>query len=445
MSHVHTIFAAAVSLALSAAAPAADEQRTVRTDHAVVRYAGLDEKHAKALAEVVEAARAAAVEQFGFDMPDTVAVEVTCDRKARPRLFNDGQDRLFLTVRSAADLRQPRYSGIFHIYGLCHEIGHLAMYRPIRDRGWTTTAAAEGWAHYVGSRLVDAVYEKAAQAVWPDAYDYRADGMARLERQLLSRPSEVARGAAQWMKLAEVVGDKGLAPLLAAWGKAQIDPADPAAALRRTLLAAHPDKQDKQDDQKALADWWNAAEALLVLRRPRSDFAARTLQPGDLAQGALTLEHDDGTPAGKSSLAGSGHAVRFKAQGEDWYLAAVSIHGSRYGLPQPPKEDFHVYLCDKDFKQIADFAIPYAKFSRGQARWVTVPVTPTQVPREFVICVAFNPTATKGVYLSRDAEGSGHSLTGLPGKPGGSFAAGDWMVRVELYLPKTADALTPQR
>ena len=415
----------------------ADAGKLYRTDHAVVSYMGLDEKHAEAIAAVIETAREAAIEQFGFDMPDTVAVKIQCDPAKRPRLFTDGQDRLFLTIRSERDLRQPRHSGIFNLYGLCHELGHLAMYRVLRERGWMTTAAAEGWAHFVGSRLVDEVYRRAGPDVWPDRYDYRADGTQRLNRQLRDRPTDVTRGAGQWMKLGEVIGDKGFGELFAAWAEAEADPADPAAALRQALLAVH-------DDQR-VAMWWNDSEKLFVLRRPRSGFTARTLKPADLAPGDLTLSHDDGQPAGKNSIAGSGHGVRFSALGPDWYLAAVSIHGSRYGTRSPPGEDFHVYLCDLDFNQIADFPVAYATFTRSAPRWVTISVPPTQVPWEFIVCVAFNPSATKGVFVSRDAEASGHSLTGLPGRGGRAFTRGDWLIRTHLRQAKSANALIPQQ
>ena len=61
---------------------------------------------------------------------------------------------------------------------------------------------------------------------------------------------------------------------------------------------------------------------------------------------------------------------------------------------------------------------------RGQ-RYTTVMV---KVPKKFVICVNFNPTRTKGVYVSHDAQGTG--LVGLPGKPAGSFTGGDWLIHV---------------
>ena len=94
-------------------------------------------------------------------------------------------------------------------------------------------------------------------------------------------------------------------------------------------------------------------------------------------------------------------------------------------------------MCDKDFKLIADFTYPYAKFSRGNPKWVELRVKPTAVPREFVICLNFDPTSTKGVYVSHDEEGKG--LVGLPGKQAGSFTGGDWMIRV------TADRLKDEK
>jgi len=407
---------------------------TVRVEHAIVSHDGITEDYARAIARTAAAARAAAIEQFGFDMPQTIHVDVRREPGAAVRLFNDGDDRLFLTIRSERDLQPPSQSGIFHIYGLCHEVAHLALYRPVRDRGWLTTAAAEGWAHYLGSRLVDAVHGREGKGLWPDRYDYLADGMARLERELATgRGAPTTRGARAWIALERIVGDRGFAPIFAAWGKARIDPTDPGPAAREALLAAAPDKP--------VGDWWKKAEPLLLLRRPKSGFAARTASPGALTGRPTELAHDDGTPAGKKSMAGSGHAVRFKVNGDGWYLAAVSVHGSRYGLPQPPREEFHVWLCDADLKPIAHFAFPYAKFAPGAPKWVALDVKPTEVPGAFTVCVGFNPTATRGVYVHHDAEPGGNSVVGLPGGTGQPFSQGDWLIRVKVDRLKAGDAL----
>ncbi len=413
----------------------ADEQ-IYRTDNAVVTFSGIETKYVEALAQTAEAARSIAVRQFGFDMPETIKIIAGGDPKQRVRLFNDGNDRLYLTVRKARDLSRPSESGVFHIYGICHEIGHLAMYRIIRDHSWISSNGAEGWAHYIGSRIVDGVYAQKKEGLWPDKYNYLTDGTARLKKQLAGpNPSGLTKAVRLWMELADIVGDKGIAAVFKAWAGADIDPADPGAALRKTLLAVKTDPR--------LGQWWNKAEPALVFKRPKSGFVARMAERKQLAGQPMELAHDDGRGAGKRSIAGSGHAVRFKIPGDSWYLTGVRIYGSRYGYPAPPKEDFHIWLCDSDFKTIADFPQPYAKFKRGNPRWVNSTLKPTNVPSEFIVCVGFKPTGTKGVFVGYDESATENSFTGLTGRKGRVFGDGDWLIRVRLNQLKTADSLRP--
>lgn len=411
-------------------------EEVYRIDNAVITYTGIEQQYIQAIARVAKAARGVAVTQYGFDMPDTIKISATQDASQPVRLFNDGQDYLYLNVRTADNLRKPSESGVFHIYGVCHEIGHLAMYRIIRDHRWLTSAGAEGWAHYIGSRLVDSVYAVEKEELWPDNYTYLADGTARLNKQLAQpNPSGTTKGAALWKELVDILGDEGIAAVFRAWSKADIDPTDPGAALREALLT------DRSDSR--VTDWWNKAEPVFVFKRPKSGFVARTADLKDLAGQPLELAHDDGRQAGKRSIAGSGHAVRFEIPGDNWYLTTVRVRGSRYGYPSPPRENFHIWLCDSDFKVIAEYPQPYGKFKRGNPRWVNLSVEPTNVPSEFVICVAFNPTRTKGVYVGHDTSAGRNSFTGLAGQKGQPFGSGDWMIRVRLDRLKTADALRP--
>lgn len=405
-----------------------------RDNRVLVRYEGIEPDQAESIAQVVGAARAAAETRYGFDLPETIIVEVRTDARNRPRLFTDGNDRLFLSVRRAADLRRPSESGIFHLYGLCHEIGHLAMYRTIKQHDWLTSAAAEGWAHYIGSQLVDDVFEARGADAWWDAYDYRSDGTARLDKQLAEpEKSDVTQAAELWMQLAELTGDQGLSDLLVAWGSAQIDPADPGAAARAALMKAHPGDR--------AADWWNRAEPLMVFAQPESGFRGKTPAKADLMKRPELLKHDDGKAAGKGSVAGSGHAVSFNAPGPGWFLTSVDIHGSRYGHPQAPNEDFRVWLCDERGAVIRQFEFPYSRFRRGEPTWIRLQVEPTEIPESFVIVVGFDPTATKGVFVSRDRESSGRSRLMLPGKPSRAVNNGDWLIRARVDQLKTADAL----
>jgi len=247
-------------------------EKAVRRDHVMVSYEGVDEAHASAVAKVVESARRSAA-KFGFDVPETIAVNVSARLTGGAGLFNDGDRGIFLTVRSDKDFRKPSDSGVFVVYGLCHEVGHLAMYRAIRERRWMTTAAAEGWAHYLGSRLVDAVYEAEGDDLWPDRYDYREDGTKRLKRQREdARSSTTVRRAALWADFVDLVGDKGVIETFAAWGKTKIDLSDPAKALGTGLPATD-----------NVRKWWVSASPVFVAKSAVSPFAVKTAKPADLA------------------------------------------------------------------------------------------------------------------------------------------------------------------
>jgi RNA polymerase sigma-70 factor (ECF subfamily) len=145
------------------------------------------------------------------------------------------------------------------------------------------------------------------------------------------------------------------------------------------------------------------------------------------------LAIDDGTSAGKKSIAGSGHAVVFESPGDGATLTAVKIFGSRYGTPQPPAEDFHVWLCDADGKELKSFTFPYKLFLRGDPRWVTLKLPePAALPKageKFIVCIGFNPQQTKGVYVHYDKHADGDCRSGLPGQMNDAFGQGDWMIR----------------
>jgi hypothetical protein len=405
--------------------PAALSAEEFSSDHVAISYSGISKKYAEAIVRTLSQARNAAMEQFAFDMPEKIYVEISVKPEGKVNLFTDGQDHVFLTIRSEKDLCKPAVTGIYQLYGMCHEVGHLAMYRLIHDHSWMQGTAAEAWAHYLGSRLVDAVYAKEGPNLWPDRYDYLEDGTRRMEEQLSAEePTDTAKAAGVWKQLAECVGDKGIAPIFQAWGKIQVDSGDPEKELGKALLA-HSGTQTRQ--------WWNDSQDLLIHKRPKSPIPVETAPETGSASAPQELAWDDGKSTGQRSIAGTGHAVRFGAPGDSCYLTEVRLYGSRYGYPAPPAENFHVWLCDQDFKVISDNPFPYSKFTRGNPRWVGLKLSkPVKVPPEFIICVGFNPTGTKGVYVHFDGESSGYSLVGLPGEPGEEFSEGDWMIRAKV-------------
>ena len=425
-------------LLLTAGATAAE----VSAPHVKVTYEGIGEQQAKAIVETLSAAHRVYADHFGFDMPETVRCTVQCGPGKPSRLFTDGHDRVVLSMPSAEKLLRPGKSGTFVLYGLCHELGHVAMYRVLKDRHWLTTAGAEGWAHYAGSVVVDRVYQARGEKLWAhDPYDYRADGTPRLNRQLAAAsPPEVAKGAGAWMKLGDAVGHRGFLKIFESLE--QIPPRSAMSA--EALTQSHPEQAEK------LTKWWKDAAPVLFEAVEPSGFAEKRIDRAKLERRPVKLELDDGTPEGKKSIAGGGHARRFGAPGGgEWYLTAVSIHGARYGAANPPAgATFDVALCDAGMKPVAAWKQPYRLFARGEGKWVRVELPPTRVPPGedgFYVVLDFRPTATQGVYVSFDDSTKGGdnagSLVATPGKPGSPLPSGNWMIRAEIDRPNAADAL----
>jgi hypothetical protein len=156
------------------------------------------------------------------------------------------------------------------------------------------------------------------------------------------------------------------------------------------------------------------------------------------------LSHDNGSKAGQSSIAGGGHAVQFHVDSDSCYVTSVSLYGSRYGEPRPPKEDFHVWICDADFHPIATFQFPYSSFTRSAPAWKSFRIRPTRVPKDFIVCFGFNPQQTKGVFVSYDGQASTTSMIGTPegGQPK-PFAKGNWLIRCKVEERSEEGAKTP--
>lgn len=177
---------------------------------------------------------------------------------------------------------------------------------------------------------------------------------------------------------------------------------------------------------------------------PAADGDAKddALAPADDPPGRRELlSYVDDTAEGKRSIAGSGHAMYFDRKDEGAaQLTAVHVFGARYGTPQPPEEDFHVYVLDERLGMLADVKVPYKTFERGEMRWYVLKVPPVNVPRNFVVCLSFNPARMKGVYVGMDKDPSRlHSAMGLPSK--GIVPIKDeynWMMRVQLEMDEPA-------
>jgi hypothetical protein len=136
----------------------------------------------------------------------------------------------------------------------------------------------------------------------------------------------------------------------------------------------------------------------------------------------------DGTADSKRSIGGGGHLVVFDAGAEGGWLNRVELFGSRYGGEQPPDEDFHLYVVLGNGAILAEIALPYSLWERGEEYWRDLPIPPIQVPEGFALGVTFNAGRTKGVYVGVDT-GDSHSYSWVPGSEGTLIEEGNWMLR----------------
>lgn len=171
---------------------------------------------------------------------------------------------------------------------------------------------------------------------------------------------------------------------------------------------------------------------MLAARLVTMIVSAALLFPGD----GDVLRYGDGTPDGKKSLGGSGEIIAFEMPSAESKVGGIRIHGSRYGVPKAPDEDFLVYFLTEDMSEVTAVRMaPYGLFGRGENEWVEVKFEkPVEVPASFRVAVDFRAHQTKGVYVSFDTSSEGkHSFTGLPGlKAKPVDFGGDWMIEAVL-------------
>ena len=92
--------------------------------------------------------------------------------------------------------------------------------------------------------------------------------------------------------------------------------------------------------------------------------------PPAIPQGLTILTYVHDTSEGKQSLGASGHAILFERPAKARFVEAVEMFAGRYGTPEPPKEDFHLYLLNEKFQPLADLRYPYGMIERGDLRMV---------------------------------------------------------------------------
>jgi len=146
----------------------------------------IPEPYVVSVRNILSAARRCLAVSFGLPTPGHLEVIMIKNGKSSPRLGTNGKDSIFLVVSKTRDLKAPKKSGIHHVYGLCHELAHIAMYRRIRNVYSLPPGWGEGWAHYAASTaLVPYVWKRLGEDAWPDPYPYvKTEGKQRFLGQI---------------------------------------------------------------------------------------------------------------------------------------------------------------------------------------------------------------------------------------------------------------------
>lgn len=142
------------------------------TEHFQANYEAETEKYVLASLEVLELARNLAIDA-GYDLPDKLQFSVI--RSERNVLYFDRKKLNGITweYNSLENLLPPAESRKKNVYGLCHEIGHLSMYRITNNKNnWMSYDYRESWADFFGNFLIDSVFQYLGTDFWPEPHDY---------------------------------------------------------------------------------------------------------------------------------------------------------------------------------------------------------------------------------------------------------------------------------
>jgi hypothetical protein len=119
-----------------------------------------------------------------------------------------------------------------------------------------------------------------------------------------------------------------------------------------------------------------------------------------------------------------GYAIRYKVPDPSkvWYAKELNIFGEVYGEGFNKKEThFVVAFADLDGNVYSRSEYPYTLFpgqtsvdsksshTRGDPRFITMKIKPTQLPPEFWLIVDFFPVRKRGIYIGLVKNGGGHS------------------------------------
>ncbi|MHC4598306.1 MAG: hypothetical protein ACYS47_04810 [Planctomycetota bacterium] len=413
-------------------------------NHVVVVNDGVEEAYEKAIETLVETAWRGYVEDLKLPMPELITVNLSLDPGNRLRLFTDGKSQIFLDLNSMAQLRPCTESGVFNLYGFCHELGHIAMYHRLKTVDGIHSAVAEAWPTVTGAIVCDYVYSKKGKKLWPVPFDYkRHEGTARIRasmKKLASgrrKPSDHDLAVKGFWNLYLVAkkkkffkafdaslkdrptGDRFLPLFLGELKK---------ACGKRRLPEFFPERFMKKSFS------WDPKPPDL---EAEATFRDLKIEKGRKGGQVLCYFVSDPDPENRVSSAGTGYFQLFRLPSESGKLLSIEVFGARYGRRADDGEPVVVWVMAPDGSIVNEHRFTYGELNWGDTAWFTIPsFRPVEVKRHFLVGVFFDATATKGYYMGYQKDTSGHSYTGSA-KSGLSLLKGrDWVMRVRVKADK---------
>lgn len=182
----------------------------LKTESIIARYDSEVEKYALASIKVLELVREKAIES-GFDLPDKIKFEIK--RTDRNVLWVDKKslNKITWEYTSLDNFLPPSKSKKKNVYGLCHEIGHLCMYRTFyKNNLYLSYNYRESWADYFGNLMIDSVYHKLGTDIWPEPHNYtKTSGMTFLRNRISNNNPNLKEFNACsqfWIELSDKIG-----------------------------------------------------------------------------------------------------------------------------------------------------------------------------------------------------------------------------------------------
>lgn|GEM_PF-7075637 len=177
---------------------------------------GFPAKYGRAIARVADAAVGAYRSVLKLDIPsfycnERIRICLRLDPSIRhPRLFFQPAllPSINYCVGDVRSLRSPVVGGPHHVYGICHELGHLALFMVSESSSEVDSGVSEAVADFLASSILRRLGRTLGTNAWPDAYEYwKVDGIPDFaaiisgHRRISIPRSKDAFEAARWLFL----------------------------------------------------------------------------------------------------------------------------------------------------------------------------------------------------------------------------------------------------